>query len=90
MGLFSKIKNMFKGENKSQEKELESKEKVIEEDGEKQEETKELSSAKEVEHQEEVSSEKEIKKDTSPNEVPLKRANKVYEKGCCNRSYLYS
>ncbi len=87
MGLFSKIKNMFKGENKSQEKELETKEKVIEEGGEKQEETKELSSAKEVEHQEEVSSEKEIKKeseikkDTSPNEVPLKRANKVYEKG---------
>ena len=89
MGLFSKIKNMFKGENKSQEKELESKEKVIEEEEieEQIEETKEQSSAKEVEQQEEVFSEKEIKKesekkkDTSPNEAPIKKANKVYEKG---------
>lgn len=87
MGLFSKIKNMFKGENKSQEKELESKEKVIEEDGEKQEETKEQSSVKEVEQQEEVFSEKEVKekpeqkKVTTTNEAPIKKANKVYEKG---------
>ena len=89
MGLFSKIKNMFKGENKTQEKEIESKEKVIEEEEieEQIEETKEQSSAKEVEQQEEVFSEKEIKKeseikkDTSPNETPIKKANKVYEKG---------
>lgn len=89
MGLFSKIKNMFKGENKSQEKELESKEKVIEEEEieEQIEETKEQSSAKEVEQQEEVFSEKEVKekpeqkKVTTTNEAPIKKANKVYEKG---------
>ena len=89
MGLFSKIKNMFKGENKSQEKELETKEKVIEEEEieEQIEETKELSSVKEVEQQEEVFSEKEVKekpeqkKVTTTNEAPIKKANKVYEKG---------
>ena len=89
MGLFSKIKSMFKGESKPQEKELETKEKVIEEEEieEQIEETKELSSVKEVEQQEEVFSEKEVKekpeqkKVTTTNEAPIKKANKVYEKG---------
>ena len=80
---------MFKGESKPQEKELETKEKVIEEEEieEQIEETKELSSVKEVEQQEEVFSEKEVKekpeqkKVTTTNEAPIKKANKVYEKG---------
>lgn len=89
MGLFSKIKSMFKGESKPQEKEIEKVEKVIEEEKveEQRVETKEQSSVKEVEHKEEISPEKEIKKepeikeDTTTSEVPTKKANKVYEKG---------
>ena len=89
MGLFSKIKSMFKGESKPQEKEIEKVEKVIEEEEfeEQRVETKEQPSVKEVEHKEEESSEKEIKKEpeikegTTTSEVPTKKANKVYEKG---------
>lgn len=78
MGLFSKIKSMFKGESKPQEKEIEKVEKVIEE--EKVEEQR-VETKKEVSPEKEIKKEPEIKEDTTTSEVPTKKANKVYEKG---------
>lgn len=78
MGLFSKIKSMFKGESKPQEKELEKVEKVIEEE---EVEEQRVETKKEVSPEKEIKKEPEIKEDTTTSEVPTKKANKVYEKG---------
>ena len=78
MGLFSKIKSMFKGESKPQEKEIEKVEKVIEEE---EVEEQRVETKKEVSPEKEIKKEPEIKEDTTTSEVPTKKANKVYEKG---------
>ena len=80
MGLFSKIKSMFKGESKPQEKEIEKVEKVIEEEEveEQRVETKEQPSVKEVEHKEEIFSEKETKKEIS-SEKEIKKEPEIKE-----------
>lgn len=78
MGLFSKIKSMFKGESKPQEKEIEKVEKVIEEE---EVEEQRVETKKEVSPEKETKKEPEIKEDTTTSEVPTKKANKVYEKG---------
>lgn len=80
MGLFSKIKSMFKGESKPQEKEIEKVEKVIEEEEveEQRVETKEQPLVKEVEHKEEIFSEKEIKKEIS-SEKEIKKEPEIKE-----------
>lgn len=78
MGLFSKIKSMFKGKSKPQEKEIEKVEKVIEEE---EVEEQRVETKKEVSPEKEIKKEPEIKEDTTTSEVPTKKANKVYEKG---------
>lgn len=89
MGLFSKIKSMFKGESKPQEQEkIETKkeEQTIEEEKHsvteiKQEETSIEQKKQEVPSKEEKKKELESNKEHSPGTEPTKKANKVYEKG---------
>ena len=89
MGLFSKIKSMFKGESKPQEQEkIETKkeEQTIEEEKHsvteiKQEETSIEQKKQEVPSKEEKKKELESNKEHSPSTEPTKKANKVYEKG---------
>ncbi len=89
MGLFSKIKSMFKGESKPQEQEkIETKkeEQTIEEENHsvteiKQEETSIEQKKQEVSSKEEKKKELESNKEHSPGTEPTKKANKVYEKG---------
>ena len=89
MGLFSKIKSMFKGESKPQEQEkIETKkeEQTIEEEKHsvteiKQEETSVEQKKQEVPSKEEKKKELESNKEHSPSTEPTKKANKVYEKG---------
>ncbi len=89
MGLFSKIKSMFKGESKPQEQEkieTQKEEQTIEEEKHsvteiKQEETSVEQKKQEVPSKEEKKKELESNKEHSPSTEPTKKANKVYEKG---------
>ena len=89
MGLFSKIKSMFKGESKPQEQEkieTQKEEQTIEEEKHsvteiKQEETSIEQKKQEVPSKEEKKKELESNKEHSPSTEPTKKANKVYEKG---------
>ncbi|HIT21398.1 MAG TPA: signal recognition particle-docking protein FtsY [Candidatus Scybalousia intestinigallinarum] len=89
MGLFSKIKSMFKGESKPQEQEkIETKkeEQTIEEENHsvteiKQEETSIEQKKQEVSSKEEKKKELESNKEQVPSTEPTKKVNKVYEKG---------
>lgn len=89
MGLFSKIKSMFKGESKPQEQEkIETKkeEQTIEEENHsvteiKQEETSIEQKKQEVSSKEEKKKELESNKEQAPSTEPTKKVNKVYEKG---------